>query len=249
MRNYEHKFFSITDDAEEQDAFWYCSSLCAEYVASKPNCICKSDLIRDNRGYGVGNFHYTFHSLLLEFSPVYTTDQKTKILDNLYNELKTFRHFNGGFNTIAQVELDLQIAYFDTLGAMGVGSDLINPEYIPVSLTYDDANRRVIGATLPGHMLEGVRVWEVQEANVGGVSLSTGCDFVVLVKTSAVDRKVGIANNVGAALAGSEAQMAVWEMYLKNIANYYSGFKRNPRARILGENSFNRMATENEYPW
>ena len=70
--------------------------------------------------------------------------------------------------------------------------------------------------TAEGHMLEGVRSWRVSlatEAMYGG--------RYVKVITGSRDRPVGFVNNVGAAFAGTEAQMLVWTQYLQNFAEAY----------------------------
>jgi RHS repeat-associated protein len=255
----ENKYFFISDEKNEDEATLECEENCRRYATSRPLTTWAFKIITDNRGQGLGQFHYTFHGLLLEFSPVSSPEAKSSLLDELYQDLKTFRHFNDGFNVDGSVEFgpDGRLAYFDALSdgpelpPFGVLSDFINDNYTPVALEFDDTNRTVTGRTLPGHMLEGKRTWTVEEPRAGNNNevLSAGCRFVVLVRTVAVERKVGLANDLGAKFAGTKLQMRVWDSYLKNIAKYYTSPKRQPRAKVIARTSNERQAAPNEYPW
>ena len=176
-------------------------------------------ILRPNIGAGTGTFHYSQNSIQFRVSNIDCQELERRI----YEDLKSFAHFNGGANTIATVELNSTgiEAYFDMLGINGTISDIKfitgNADRSPVKLTFDDANSTVVAQTLEGHMLEGVRIWTVY-VNSGPFQ-----DADVTIITAAFDRKIGIVNNIGAWAVGTAAQLAVWDQYLTNIMNAYSG--------------------------
>ena len=110
---------------------------------------------------------------------------------------------------------------------MGWGSDFINDDAVPVSLTFNDDTFTVTADTLNGHMLEGQRNWTV-------MMHPSPCGCKVWILTWTYDRKVGLLNDWGAWALGTNNQAAVWEQYLKNIVDAYDGASVDMR-RTVGD--------------
>jgi|GEM_PF-1562810 len=171
-----------------------------------------------NTGAGAGNiWHQSNHSIVLRIPK--GQDPK-EFMEQIYEDLMKFTHFNNNHNTEARVEVrpNGEYAFFEMIGWDGFFSTHLvgNAEDVPVKLSYDKEKYLVTARTAEGHMLEGTRTWRVTlatEAMYGGEYLR--------IMTGSRDRPVGTLNNYGAAIAGTEAQMLVWTQYLQNIAEAY----------------------------
>ena len=179
--------------------------------------IVENTLLSTNQFAGEGNeFEQSRQYIELEIPK--GQDPK-KFIDELYEELKTFEHFNEGHNTEANVRLVDGSALFeikDYLTWFGSTYLVWNAKEVPVLLTLDPKNYAIIGHTAEGHMLEGVRFWRIkllQDPITGGnyVHVITGADC----------RPVGHMNNWGNEAIGSEKALLIWTQYLQNIAKAY----------------------------
>lgn len=132
------------------------------------------DDTRLNYGEGVGPIHHSVHSITIEFQA--GTNMAAK-LDEIYADLRDFKHFNDGVNKVADVRTDsidgVRYAFFDSKGFFGLNSDLINPFEVPVRLWSDRSNRTVVADTAGAHMLVGQRRWYVRLLQGTTVEVST----------------------------------------------------------------------------
>jgi RHS repeat-associated protein len=164
---------------EAGDGNWY------RFVANGPTG--KTDatgLLAPNIGKGRGDYHYTWHEVHFRAGSAAGCD---RLRNKIYDDLKSFRFFNGGSNWEATVRIDGNIAYFDAQGLYGSGSDRIgNADEAPVSLAFFDARFLVVATTLEGHLLDGKRYWTVF------VDKGPFCQCDVSIATWAYERKVGI---------------------------------------------------------
>jgi RHS repeat-associated protein len=204
------------------DNNWY------RFVGNKPSG--KTDpsgLLEPNIGQGIGTYHYTYHSIEFRAGSAAGCD---KLQEKIYDDLKLFKFFDGHHNWDAKVRRDGNNAYFDSLYMFGFLSDSINPKEVPVSLAFVDQLFLVEATTLVGHMLDGKRYWSV----VVGDGPFCQCDVTVL--TWAYERIVGLANTVGQTVTAAlwDSQMQVWDGYLMNIAEAYTGPGGVLRSPITG---------------
>lgn len=195
-----------------------------------------------NTGKGRGEFYFASHTLTFDV-PVNGKTRKD-LKNELVKHLQRFDLFNRGRNTVATVHLssDGSMATFNMLGVQGYGVDEIgNADAVPVGLTYIADDQVVRADTREGHMLEGVRIWT---AWVGTAGAGSG-HYRVTLYTSAIDRKVGVVNDVGAWAAGTKEQEKIWDQYLHNIADAYDGSSREMcherRKATKGTNPFEAL--------
>jgi RHS repeat-associated protein len=167
-----------------------------------------------NWGAGRGTFHKTTHKITFQVSNQQSCERLQK---QIYNDLKSFKFFNGGANNVATVSMNRSdnTAEFDALGFMGLGSDFINADKSPVSLEFNDATSCVTATTLTGHMLEGQRTWMVLATR----GMYSDCNVDII--TIAFERKVGFLNDWAAWFVGTDAQLEIWDQYLLNLRNAY----------------------------
>ncbi|MGD9634298.1 MAG: RHS repeat-associated core domain-containing protein [Pirellulales bacterium] len=163
-----------------------------------------------NWNQGAGELHHDFHSITFFVRGCEITEKMLAHL--IQDDLEHFRHFNFGHNDQATVRVSGGIAYFDMLGVAGLLSDLINDPKVAVSLS--TLGNEVSGQTLGDHQLVGVRKWRYAVDNVAS-------GYAVTIETEAYDRPRIKADDYGAAIAGTEVQLAIWKAYLRNIADYY----------------------------
>jgi len=175
-----------------------------------------------NWGEESGSLNHTRHWMYICLDD---SEDAVSARQKIYYDLKTFRHFNGGHNTVATVRISGATAFFDSLGFMGFMSDLINPSEVPVELSYNDSEREVSAQTLGFHMLVGVRKWRVDlfESAKDKPYMCNWvcCTKLIRIETESYDRARGWFNSQGMGLMGSEQQLAVWTAYLQNMHDAY----------------------------
>ena len=170
-----------------------------------------------NWNQGFGELHHDFHSIAF-WIPKSTTGTTKQLLENsLRDSLSRFAQFNGGHNDIATVSFRSGIAYFNLLGKSGKLSDIINDAEVAVSINV--RGDEVIGQTLGGHQLVGQRRWRF---TIDNATDQGEPGYAITVETEAYDRPRTQANEIGALAAGTEAQLAIWRAYLRNIADSYT---------------------------
>jgi hypothetical protein len=165
-----------------------------------------------NWGNQTGTLNHTQHTLQLTFPA--GTDMIAKI-NGIYDSLKNFDQFNGGHNTVASKSVTEQngarYVWFDSLGMLGLTSDLINPTEVPVRVWSRRSDHLVVADTAGMHMLVGQRRWQV--LLVGGTT--------VQIRTESYDYPRDVLNQLGMWGLGETEQLRVWTEYFENIRDYY----------------------------
>jgi hypothetical protein len=137
------------------------------------------------------------------------------LLDDIYEALDGFHHFNGDCNDVAFCYSTIingeRFVVFDSLGVLGFFSDRVNPKFAPVRVWSDSVARIVFADTTGRHMLVGQRRWKVKLQNQLGV----------FVGTESYDQPRGILNRIGMSWMGVAKQLRVWNAYLLNIRKFY----------------------------
>jgi hypothetical protein len=196
---------------------FYADAFITGFLTWRTAIIGQADDTTLNAGLGAGSLHHSVHTIKIEF-PI-GTDMNAK-LDQIYTDLRDFKHFNDGANSVAKVRTDIvgsaKYAFFDSLGLFGLSSDLANPVEVPVRLWSDISDRTVIADTAGAHMLVGQRRWSVRL--VSGTTVE--------VRTETYDRDRDVLNRIGVSLLrdvrGINIQSQIWEQYLTNISDYHA---------------------------
>lgn len=195
-----------------------------------------------NSGWGNGPLRHGEHYIELTF-PQQTLSQQSRgaIADQVYGDLANLENFNGGNNEIATRSIRMvqgrRIAWFDTLGILGIAMDIVNTDVAPVQLTTDPDDRQVIADTLGFHMLDGQRRWWVEIRSPTKIRIST----------EAFERSINQLNSIGAYFAGEEAQLAIWDQYLFNLRDVYQ--QRYSATAVNFNHRTETLGLWTETPW
>jgi RHS repeat-associated protein len=167
----------------------------------------------------------TNNSISIDFGTCVTND----ILNQIYLDLRRFNHFPP--NRGGSVIVEGSVAKFSAPGALKLiqrtASHLpfIDTSYYNVvDLTFDDSNHIVTGVTQPGHILDGVRHWQVQTSNYN--------PDIVRVNTNAHERSSNALVEVFRLVDFQHLQDDVWVDYLQNIGEYWASTKN---AKIISQ--------------
>jgi len=180
------------------------------------------------------SWHSTFHDIHI-FIPLTTDEDIDAAYNQIYSDLTRFKYFRP--NRAGDVTFEnAQLAKFrgphwppaTTMQAVGayLFSDITDLTfYNKVSLSFDSEGKQVTGETLPGHILEGTRHWQVTQDD------QNPCLFKI--KTWARERTANSLNHGGRVLFNivwGDIQDQVWDDYLNNIGNHW---KNSKNARIV----------------
>ncbi len=174
-------------------------------------------------------WHFTYHKINLNF-PASEIRNIDRIIDDIYNDLKVFNHFNRPKrNRGGNVKIEGKTAYFrgphwpPLTTAQLIGSTLLHPItgltfWNVVKLEYYDGDKMVHGTAQKGHILEGTRTWKVKK--------KSACTLTI--ETSARERSINQLVENGRVIVDviwGDIQSQIWEDYLSNIGQNWENKK------------------------
>ena len=130
--------------------------------------------------------------------------------EEIFEDLRTFAHFDGGQNSVAVVytrRIDgVEYAMFHTGHVYGLLSAFVNSVVVAMRIGCQPGQRELQGDTCHGDMLIGQRRWRIVSQ-----------PHSTVIQIEAFERPDGRLNRLGMRLLGRYFHSKVWSSYLRNI--------------------------------